>query len=263
MIQAEHLSFSYLPDGFYALKDINVEIPAGQWVAIIGANGSGKSTLARHFNGLLLPDEGRVLVDGLNTAVPEELFKVRQKVAFVFQNPDNQMVATSVEDDIAFGPENLGLPVEEIGRRLEESLVFTGLTEKRHQAPHLLSGGEKQRVAIAGALAMRSAYMVLDEPTSMLDPQLRLSVIATLRQLHKELGLTIIYITNIMEEALLAERVLVLEAGRLLKDSSPVNVFSDAAWLAERQLAKPPLCYISTVLAEEGYPELASCLTEE
>ena len=261
MIKADCISFRYQQEGPLVLREIDIEIPAGQWVAIIGANGSGKSTLARHFNGLLLPEKGRVLVDGLDTAMPAELLQVRQKVAFVFQNPDNQMVATSVEDDIAFGPENLGLPVEEIGRRLTESLTITGLTEKRLYAPHLLSGGEKQRVAIAGALAMRSAYMVLDEPTSMLDPQLRLSVIATLRQLHRELGLTLIYVTNIMEEALLAQRILVLEAGKLVRDSPPAAIFSDAAWLAQRKLALPPVCRIAATLSEAGYTDLAGCLT--
>jgi energy-coupling factor transport system ATP-binding protein len=263
MIKAERISFSYQQDGPQALRDIDIEIAARSWVAIIGANGSGKSTLARHFNGLLLPDKGRVLVDGLDTADADELIEVRQKVAFVFQNPDNQMVATSVEDDIAFGPENLGLPPQEIGRRLTEALAITGLTDKRRQAPHLLSGGEKQRVAIAGALAMRSAYMVLDEPTSMLDPQLRLSVIATLRKLHRELGLTIIYVTNVMEEALLAERVLVLETGQLVKDGPPAEIFSDAKWLQKRQLALPPACQIAAVLAEAGCKELAGCLTVE
>ena len=261
MIKVERISFSYQLHAPQALRDIDIEIPAGQWLAIIGANGSGKSTLARHFNGLLLPDTGRVLVDGFDTAVPDELIKVRQKVAFVFQNPDNQMVATSVEDDIAFGPENMGISPEEIGQRLDEALATTGLTDKRHQAPHLLSGGEKQRVAIAGALAMRSLYMVLDEPTSMLDPQLRISVIDTLRQLHRELGLTLIYVTNRMEEALLAERVLVLEAGRLVKDGSPAEIFNDAKWLQERQLALPPACQIAATLAEAGYTELAGCLS--
>jgi len=263
MIKAEHISFRYGAEAPLVLRDINIEIPSGQWLAIIGANGSGKSTLARHFNGLLLPESGVVLVDGLNTAQEAELIPARQKVAFVFQNPDNQLVATSVEDDIVFGPENLGLPPSEIGRRLEEALAITGLTEKRHKAPHLLSGGEKQRVAIAGALAMRSAYMVLDEPTSMLDPQLRLSVIGTLQQLHQTMGMGLIYVTNIMEEALLAQRVVVLHEGRLIKDGAPAEIFSDHQWLREHQLALPPVCHIASLLAAAGFPELAGSLSVE
>ncbi|MCL2496851.1 MAG: energy-coupling factor transporter ATPase [Clostridiales bacterium] len=263
MIKAEHISFRYGEEAPLVLRDINIEIPSGQWLAIIGANGSGKSTLARHFNGLLLPESGRVLVDGLDTAKEAELIPARQKVAFVFQNPDNQLVATSVEDDIVFGPENLGIAPQEIGRRLEEALAITGLTDKRHKAPHMLSGGEKQRVAIAGALAMRSAYMVLDEPTSMLDPQLRRSVIGTLQELHQRLGMGLIYVTNIMEEALLAQRILVLHEGRILKDGAPAEIFSDHQWLREHHLALPPVCHVASLLAAAGFPELAGSLSAE
>ncbi|MDR2711748.1 MAG: energy-coupling factor transporter ATPase [Clostridiales bacterium] len=226
MIEVEGVSFAYEEGGPTILHDINLTIPQGQWLAIIGPNGSGKSTLARHLNGLLLPAAGRVLVEGLDSRNQEELWQLREQVAFVFQNPDNQLVATTVEDDIAFGPENLGLSPQEITRRVEDALAITNLADLRKKPPHLLSGGEKQRVAIAGALAMASRYLVLDEPTSMLDPSLRLSVIETLQYLHKELGLGIIYVTNIMEEAYLAQRVIILEQGHLIAEGAPKEIFA-------------------------------------
>lgn len=262
MIQVENIFFQY-EDGQPVLNGISLDVQQGEWLAVIGANGSGKSTLARHLNGLLLPNQGGVTVEGLSTADEDLLWRVREQVAFVFQNPDNQLVATSVEDDIVFGPENLGLEPAEIGARLERALAITGLTDKRHKMPHLLSGGEKQRVAIAGALAMQPRYLVLDEPTSMLDPQLRQSVIATLQQLHQELGMGIIYITNIMEEALLAQRIVVLDAGRIVKEGPPAEIFADHAWLRAHQLDMPPACHIASLLAQEGYAQVQGSLTLE
>jgi energy-coupling factor transport system ATP-binding protein len=263
MIEIRDLHFSYHKQGEPVLNGIDLVIPEGQWLTVIGANGSGKSTLARCLNGLLQPTSGRVLVDGLDTANEQELYQLREKIAFVFQNPDNQFVATSVEDDIAFGPENLGLPREEITRRVEQALEITHLSEKRDKPPHLLSGGEKQRAALAGALAMASRYLVLDEPTSMLDPRLRRQVIASLRMLHAEYGMGLIYVTNIMEEALLAQRVVVLDQGRIARDGSPREIFSDYRWLRERQLDMPPICRLSAMLADDGYEQLRGIMDSE
>lgn len=263
MIEIRDLHFQYYKDGDSVLDGIDLTIPEGQWLAIIGANGSGKSTLARCLNGLLQPISGQVLVDGLDTACEQDLYRVRERIAFVFQNPDNQFVATSVEDDIAFGPENLGLEREEITRRVEQALQITGLTDKRHKAPHLLSGGEKQRAAIAGALAMASRYLVLDEPTSMLDPRLRQQVISSLRLLHGDYGMGLIYVTNIMEEALLAERIIVLDQGRLIRDGRPEEIFADYDWLSAHQLDMPQICRLSSLLAADGYPQLCGLMDSE
>lgn len=256
MIEIKNLSLRYEEDEVLALDDVSLTIPEGQWLAIIGVNGSGKSTFARCLNGLLLPDSGSVSVDGLSTSVEEEMWQVRERVSFVFQNPDNQLVATSVEDDIAFGPENLGLPREEIVQRVERALDITNLQDKREKPPHLLSGGEKQRVAIAGALAMASRYLVLDEATSMLDPLMRNQVIDSLRELHSTLNLGIIYVTNIMEEVLLAERVIVLEKGKIIREGTPHEILSDAAWLQEHGLDVPQICDLSSQLADKGFESL-------
>lgn len=263
MIEIRNLTFAYSNDSQPALQDISLDIHQGEWLAVIGANGSGKSTLARQLNGLLLPSSGQVIVDGFDTADEASLLKARELVAFVFQNPDNQLIATSVEDDIAFGPENLGLSPEEITSRVENALSITGLTEKRYKAPHLLSGGEKQRVAIAGALAMVSRYLVLDEPTSMLDPGLRQSVQDTLSKLHQQWGMGIIYVTNIMEEALLADRIIVLDQGKLIKDGTPEEIFADNQWLSELGLAMPQICHLAARLVENGYAQAAGALDGE
>ncbi len=261
MIEISDLTFAYEDAAVPALEQIALTIRPEEWLAVIGANGSGKSTLARQLNGLLLPGSGRVLVDGLDTKDPEALLLARQKVAFVFQNPDNQLIATSVEDDIAFGPENLGLPPQEITWRVEQALAAVGLTEKRQKPPHLLSGGEKQRVAIAGALAMASRYLVLDEPTSMLDPELRQSLLATLTELHRQKGLGLIYVTNLMEEAVLADRVIVLHQGKLVKDGTPREVFRDGAWLQQLGLALPQISQLAFALSQSGYPQVEGALT--
>lgn len=263
MISLTDISFSYQVEGPLTLSALSLTVPPGQWLAVVGANGSGKSTLARCINGLLQPQQGSVVVDGYSTATEAELLSVRQRVAFVFQNPDNQLVATSVEDDVAFGPENLGLPRQEITERVERALEIVNLTQKRHLAPHLLSGGEKQRVALAGAIAMASRYLVLDEPTSMLDPLLCKQVLDCLQLLHREYGMGIVYVTNIMQEALLAERVLVLDKGRIVKDDSPAAVFADAAFLEQHGLALPAVSRISAALAEAGIGEAAGATTIE
>ncbi len=263
MIEITDLSFAYVNNAPPVLDRINLTIQEDEWVAVLGCNGSGKSTLARHLNGLLLPNSGQVKVDGLNTLNPEQLFQIREKVAFVFQNPDNQFIASSVEDDIAFGLENLGLPQQEIVRRVDQAVELIGLESMRSKEPHLLSGGEKQRVALAGALAMASSYLVLDEPTSMLDPAMRHTIIEALHLLHEEAGMAIIYVTNIMEEVLLADRAIVLDQGVIAKDCTPRELFSDPAWLAERQLDMPQICQLASMLVASGYSQFENVIYPE
>lgn len=263
MIEVKDLHYSYSKQEAPILNGLDLRIEPGQWLAVVGRNGSGKSTLARCLNGLFLPDSGQVLVDGMDTADESRLYSIRERVAFVFQNPDNQLVATSVEDDIAFGLENLGLPREEITKRVEQALSVMRLTDKRDKPPHLLSGGEKQRVAIAGAIAMASTYLVLDEPTAMLDPLMRLEVIDSLTRLHREQGLTVIYVTNIMEEVLLADRVVLLDQGRIGRDCTPAELFSDPAYLIEQGLDVPQISYLAGRLADAGYESLRGALAVE
>ena len=260
MIEVKDLHFSYNKQEDPILNGLDLTVEPGQWLAIVGRNGSGKSTLARCLNGLFLPDSGSVVVDGLDTSNESQLYSVRERVAFVFQNPDNQLVATSVEDDVAFGLENLGLPREEITRRVDQALDIMRLTDKRDKPPHLLSGGEKQRVAIAGAIAMASTYLVLDEPTAMLDPLMRLEVVDSLTRLHQEQGLAIIYVTNIMEEVLLAQRVVLLDQGRVDRDCTPAELFSDPEYLIAQGLDVPQISHLAARLAEAGYPQLRGAL---
>jgi energy-coupling factor transport system ATP-binding protein len=208
-----------------ALAGVSLTVQRGEFVSIVGPNGSGKSTLARHLNGMLQPTVGEVWVDGLDATNPAHLPAIRQRVGMVFQNPDHQIVASTVEEDIAFGPENMGLPPAEIRRRVDEVLALIGMDDYRRQPPHLLSGGQKQRVAIAGALAARPACLVLDEPTSMLDPPGRQQVLDVIRRLNAENGLTIVLITQSMEEAALAERIVVMSAGQIVLDGPPGAVF--------------------------------------
>ena len=262
MIEVSDLHYSYSKQDAPVLDGLDLQIEPGQWLAVVGRNGSGKSTLARCLNGLFLPDSGRVLVDGMDTSDESLLYSIRERVAFVFQNPDNQLVATSVEDDIAFGLENLGIPREEITDRVEQALATMRLTEKRDKPPHLLFG-EKQRVAIAGAIAMASTYLVLDEPTAMLDPLMRLEVIDSLTRLHREQGLTVIYVTNIMEEVLLADRVVLLDQGRVARDCTPAELFSDPAYLIEQGLDVPQISYLAGRLADAGYESLRGALAVE
>ena len=245
------------------LDDIDLNIERGEFVAILGHNGSGKSTLAKHFNAMLLPSGGRVLVSGRDTADQNELYEIRRMVGMVLQNPDNQIVSTIVEEDVAFGPENLGIEPSEIRRRVDEALKAVGMLEYRKHAPHKLSGGQKQRVAIAGVLAMQPECIVLDEPTSMLDPKGRKEVLDTISRLNRERGITIVLITHFMEEAVLADRVVVLENGRILLQGPPREVFSDIERLRQVGLDVPQPAELCHQLRRAGVPLPKDVLTAE
>ena len=236
-----------------AVDGISLTINQGEFVAIVGGNGSGKSTLAKHFNALLLPTGGEVYVDGRDTRTRASVWDIRQRVGMVFQNPDNQLVATVVEEDVAFGPENLGVPPAEIAARVEDALRTVDMLEYRRHAPHLLSGGQKQRVAIAGILAMRPQCLVLDEATTMLDPQGQREVIETIRRLNAS-GVTVIHITHAMDEAALAHRVIALQDGRIGLDGSPADVFARAEDLERMGLALPLIPALARRLREDGIP---------
>ena len=227
MIKAENLSFSYEADGaeVKVFENLNIEIEDGEFVAVLGHNGSGKSTFAKHLNAILLPKSGRVTVCGIDTADESRLLELRKNVGMVFQNPDNQIVATVVEEDVAFSLENLGVPRDEMRRRVDEALKTVRMYDYRKHAPHLLSGGQKQRVAIAGILAMEPRCIVLDEPTAMLDPIGRDEVMETIRRLNREKGITIVLITHYMDEAVKAGRCVVMDKGRIVMDDSPANIF--------------------------------------
>lgn len=246
-----------------ALDGINLAVDSGEFVAIIGMNGSGKSTLAKHFNGLLLPTKGRVLVDNMDTNKGDELWKIRQKVSMVFQNPDNQIIAAIVEDDIAFGPENLGIPPEEIRKRIDEALEALNISHLKHMAPHLLSGGQKQLVAIAGALAMRTNCIVFDEPTAMLDPQGRKLVMEAIKYLHREFKMTIILITHFMEEALMADRIVVMEKGKIVMEDKPVLIFHHREKLKSLGLSIPLAMDFAYLLKKENYHLQGNITTNE
>ncbi|WP_270405316.1 energy-coupling factor transporter ATPase, partial [Candidatus Collinsella stercoripullorum] len=250
MIVLDDVSYSY--DGRTpALDGVSLRIPDGEFLCILGGNGSGKSTLAKHLNALLVPDAGTVLVDGIDTSDPEYVYDVRARVGYVFQNPDDQLVATLVADDVAFGPENLGLDPALIGERCEESLDEVGLTGFGRREAHALSGGQKQRVAIAGVLAMHPEVLVLDEASSMLDPRGRAGLMRVCRELHGQ-GMTVVMITHDMEEAALADRVAVLHRGRIALEGAPLDVLPRASELAHLNLAVPPACRLSLALAERG-----------
>lgn len=246
-----------------ALDGVSLDIKQGEFVAIIGANGSGKSTLARHLNALLLPTEGEVLVDGLDTADEDKMWNIRQKVGMVFQNPDNQIVAAIVEEDVAFGPENIGVPGSEIRSRVEKALAAVGMTEYAKQAPHRLSGGQKQRVAIAGIMALEPECIVLDEPTAMLDPQGRKEIVATVRKLNKEKGMTIVYISHYMVEALAADRVVVMEKGHIRFSGTPREVFSRVDELEALGLEAPLAAKVASELRKSGAKLPENIITDE
>lgn len=248
---------------FEALKNITAQIRKGGFTAIIGTNGSGKSTLARHLNALLLPTEGELMVDGMNTSDESAVWKIRQKVGMVFQNPDNQLVAAIVEEDVAFGPENLGVPPGEIRERVEQALEKVGMTAYRGQAPSMLSGGQKQRIAIAGVLAMQPDCIVLDEPTAMLDPKGRAEVMATIHELNEKEGITIVLITHFMEEAVTADRVMVIDRGVLQMDGTAREVFSQADKLTEIGLDVPVAADLSRRLRKAGMAVSENCMTDE
>jgi energy-coupling factor transport system ATP-binding protein len=234
-----HTYLAHEGEEVQALDHINITIGKGEFVAIIGTNGSGKSTLAKHLNALLIPSSGQCLIDGMDTKEQENVWEIRQSVGMVFQNPDNQIVATLVEEDVAFGPENLGVPPKEIRNRVTEALKDVGMEDYRQHSPHLLSGGQKQRVAIAGVLAMRSNCLVLDEPTAMLDPQGRQEVLSTVLRLHHEQNITVVYITHFMEEAVAADRVIVMKQGKVVMEGVPKTVFSQVNRLKELGLDVP------------------------
>ena len=244
-----------------ALRGVELTIERGDFVALIGPNGSGKSTLARHFNGLLLPTAGQVWVDGLLTSDPRHLWEVRQRVGMVFQNPDNQLVASTVEEDVAFGPENLALPPDEIRRRVDEVLNIVGLQDYCTHPPQMLSGGQKQLVAIAGALAAQPACIVFDEPTSMLDPPGRRQVLQAIRRLNAEERLTVVLITQSMDEAATARRVLVMYAGRIVMDGSPEEIFEQGEQLRALGLDLPPVVEIAHRLRDQGIELSTGLLT--
>lgn len=235
-----------------ALDNINMTINRGEFIAVIGMNGSGKSTLARHLNGLLLPSSGTCIVDGIDTKDETMIWQVRQKVGMVFQNPDNQIIAAIVEDDVAFGPENLGIVPEKIRTRVQESLKAVGMENKRKLAPHLLSGGQKQLIAIAGALAMRTDYLVLDEPTAMLDPSGREAVMGAVHDIHEKYGITIILITHFMDEAINADRIIVMHEGRIAADGSPHEIFRNTEKIKKLGLDLPLAAQIAYKLRQKG-----------
>ena len=235
-----------------AVKDFSLSINKGEFIAILGHNGSGKSTLAKLTNGLLLPESGTIFVNGMDTKDEEKDIEIKKTVGVVFQNPDNQIVATIVEEDVAFGPENLGIEPQEIRRRVDESLKIVGMYKYKNHEPHKLSGGQKQRVAIAGIIAMEPRCVILDEPTAMLDPEGRRDVMKAIKRLNKELGITIVYITHYMEEAVEADRIVVMDDSRLIMDGTPKEVFADVEKIRSIGLDVPQTCQLAKLLKDNG-----------
>lgn len=249
-----NVSFSYSTDSPNVLHNVSTEITEGEFVAVLGYNGSGKSTFAKLLNGILIPTEGDVIVDGANTKNEDKIYQIRKTIGMVFQNPDNQIVATIVEEDIAFAPENMGLPQQEIEVRVTNALRSVGMEKHRYDAPYKLSGGQKQRVAIAGVLAMKPRCIVLDEPTAMLDPVGRQLVMNVVKRLNKEQGITVILITHFMEEAALADRIIVLSDGSMVMDDTPKNVFSNYEKMLDFGLDVPVSTRLSIELSKRGVP---------
>ena len=246
-----------------AVDDINLDIEAGSFVAILGHNGSGKSTLAKQLNALLLPSEGTIWVDDMDTSKEQELWKIRQKAGMVFQNPDNQIIGTVVEEDVGFGPENMGIPTEDIWKRVGDSLRKTGMTAYRHHSPNKLSGGQKQRVAIAGVMAMRPQCIVLDEPTAMLDPNGRHEVLEAVSELNKKENVTVILITHYMEEVIHADKVYVMDSGKIVMQGTPREIFSQVERLKEYRLDVPQVTLLAHELHEAGVDIPEGILTTE
>ena len=267
IISVEHLAYTYpgVEDtpGVPVFADLNLTIEQGSFVAVLGTNGCGKSTLAKHFNAILLPSGGKVYVCGIDTANEDRLIAIRRNVGMVFQNPDNQIVANVVEEDVAFGPENLGIASPEIRRRVDSALKQVDMYEYRTHAPHLLSGGQKQRIAIAGVIAMEPKCIVLDEPTAMLDPRGRREVIDTIGRLNREKGITVVLITHYMEEAAECDRVIVMDDGRVLMDDTPRRVFSHVTELRQVGLDVPQTTELMTILKEAGLPVQADIIDEQ
>ena len=252
IISFNNVHFTYPGDDDETLRGIDLEIEEGTFVAVLGHNGSGKSTLAKHMNAILVPDEGKVTVAGLDTADENGIIDLRRNIGMVFQNPDNQIVANVVEDDVAFAPENLGVKPEEIRKRVDDALRQVGMYELRKHAPHLLSGGQKQRVAIAGVIAMQPKIIVLDEPTAMLDPQGRAEVVSTVSKLCREKGMTVILITHHMDECVDADRLIVMSNGRIVADGSPEKVFSMVELMEKEGLTVPETTRVLYELRGQG-----------
>ena len=265
MIKSENVKFKYpnQEEKSFALKGINIEINEGEFVAILGRNGSGKSTFAKHLNALLIPSTGTVYINGMDTRNENNLWDIRQFAGMVFQNPDNQIVATIVEEDVAFGPENLGVPPAQIRKRVDESLITVDMFEYRKHSPHLLSGGQKQRIAIAGILAMKPRCIVLDEPTAMLDPYGRKEVMDTIKKLNKEENITIVLITHYMDEAVNADRVYVMEDGEIVIQGTPKEVFSKVREVKALGLDVPQITELAQMLIYEGLDLPPDILTVE
>ena len=246
-----------------AIDGLDVDIEKGGFVAVLGHNGSGKSTFAKHINALLLPSDGTIWIDGINTSEEPELWKVRQKAGMVFQNPDNQIIGTVVEEDVGFGPENMGVPTEDIWKRVNESLEKTGMTAYRHHSPNKLSGGQKQRVAIAGVMAMRPKCIVLDEPTAMLDPNGRKEVLAAVHQLNKQENVTVVLITHYMEEVIDADHVIVMDGGHVVMEGTPREIFSQVETLKKYRLDVPQVTLLAHELKQSGVDIPDGILTTE
>lgn len=252
LIEIQNVSYAYEDAAAKALNNVSLTINDGEFVAVVGHNGSGKSTLAKHLNALLLPTEGKVLVDGMDTADETDTLSIRQRVGMVFQNPDNQLVTTIVEEDVAFGPENIGVPGNEIRTRVDRALAAVGMEKYAHSAPNMLSGGQKQRIAIAGMLAMQPKVLVLDEATAMLDPKGRRDIIDLVTKLHRENGITVVMITQYMEEAIGADRVAVMSGGELILEGTPKEVFSQDELLHKHRLDVPVMQQLANRLNARG-----------
>ncbi|MBR3847840.1 MAG: energy-coupling factor transporter ATPase [Oscillospiraceae bacterium] len=256
IIKSENLTFQYNLGAELsktALSEVSISVREGEYLVILGHNGSGKSSLAKHFNAVLLPCGGKVFVDGMDTLDEALLFEIRRTCGMVFQNPDNQIVATIAEEDVAFGPENLGIPREEIRERVDEALRTVGMYDYREHAPHLLSGGQKQRIAIAGIIAMRPRCIVLDEPTSMLDPQGRRDVLAILDDLNRNHGITIVLITHHMNEAVHADRIIIMDSGKIVMEGTPREIFPHVEKLRELSLTVPQTVELISELNKNGF----------
>ena len=256
IITVDNLIFEYTNEDTgeknRVLDNVSLSVKEGEFLAVLGHNGSGKSTPAKHFNAILLPTDGKVFVDGIDTSDESRLFDIRRRVGMVFQNPDNQMVATIVEEDVAFAPENLGVPREEIRERVDNALETVGMTAFKRHAPHMLSGGQKQRVAIAGVLAMQPEILVMDEPTAMLDPNGRAEVIQTIKKLNREMGMTVILITHYMDEAVQADRVIVVDSGHISMEGAPRDIFPQVDRLVDLGLDTPQSTYLIYMLNKLG-----------
>lgn len=264
MLTADAIRFRYsLESPAYAVDGVSLAVQKGEFVAVLGANGCGKSTLAKHFNAILLPESGTVTVEGMDTKDEARLYDIRQKVGMVFQNPDNQIVATVVEEDVAFALENLGVPPAEIRTRIDEAMEMAGIYKHKDKAPHKLSGGQKQRVAIAGVIALRPDCLVLDEATAMLDPRGREKVMRTIRRLNHEFGITVVAITHYMEEAAQADRVLVMSGGKIAMEGTPKEVFSQTETVRRLRLDVPQAAELRDELARAGLPMPEGIINEE